>query len=92
MSEDYLPRLNDKISYDIDDERRISTEIEVIEKEYDNTKKKENRKLKDEQTLDEETLNQPKHFLSLNNVYCSLHRKNYIKKIILNFKMKQMKI
>ena len=79
MNEDYLPRLNDKISYDIDDERRISTEIEVIEKEYNNIKKKENRKLKDEQTLEEETLNQPKHFLSLNNVYCSLHRKNYIK-------------
>ena len=40
MNEDYLPRLNDKISYDIDDERRISTEIEVIEKEYNNIKKK----------------------------------------------------
>ena len=78
MNKNILPTLQDKITYDIDDEKMISSKFEIIETENENSfiNKDENSPISSIKT---EIKENPNHFFPLNNIYCSLHETNYLK-------------
>ena len=88
-----LPSLNDKISYDIDDERKISSKLiqsekadkkEKIKKRKTNEKKNKTKiekdnKIKPTTIIKKDEIQSTNHLFNLNNIFCSLHQKDYIK-------------
>ena len=88
-----LPSLNNKISYDIDDERKISSKLiqsekadkkEKIKKRKTNEKKNKTKiekdnKIKPTTIIKKDEIQSTNHLFNLNNIFCSLHQKDYIK-------------
>ncbi len=88
-----LPSLIDKITYDIDDERRISSDFfqneksdkketikkkQTSEKEY-KTKIEKDNKITPITIIKTNQIETTNHLFPLNNIFCSLHQKDYIK-------------
>ena len=85
-NEDILPTLNDKIKYDIDDERITYIDKKDKKKKLKKKVNKENKKKEKEREeitpitiINSETINNTNNFFSLNNVFCAFHLKEGIK-------------